>query len=162
MLNMKNLDLANNWAEEEVHTWFLDVICGIVAKIAYELTCPKCPRKLDVVMSKFIEKMIPRADDCILDEYLFRATAKGLTNIIHKELMSIKEFREWNLTTLEYEHGVDPDDDRNNEWWKKSEKDFIDLTAFKQNIYCALRQIVIDKHFHFFEEYEDDLNVMEE
>lgn len=155
MLNMKNLDLANKWAEEEVYPWSLDVICGIVAKVAYELTCPKCPRKLDVVMSQFIEKMIPWADDCILDVYLYNGTVKDLTNMIYKKLMHIKEFREWNLTTLEYEHGVDPDDDRNNEWWKESEKDFIDLTAFKQNVYCALRENMIVER-HFFEEASDE------
>ena len=149
MLNINNLDLANKMMEEE-RVWSLNNICEAVAGIAFTLVAPKLPRKIEVVMKKFIDKMISRDDNIEVINggcYIISATGEDLTDIIYSELTSIKEFREWNLTSLEYEHGVDPDDDRDNEWWRKSEKDFVDLEAFKQNVYCALRSKLIEDYF---------------
>ncbi len=146
MLNYGNLKLANSWAKIP-SVWNLNAICGSVASVAYELTAPKSPRNFEIVMSKFIEKMIPKANNCMLGTYMYEGSLNYIVDLIHTELMSIKEFREWNLTSLEFEHGVDPDDDLPNEWWDKSDKDFIDLDAFKQNLYCSLRKDLIERYF---------------
>lgn len=146
MLNYENLKLANSWAKIQ-SIWNLNIICGSVASVAYELTAPRSPRNFEIVMSRFIKEMIPKANDYILGTYIYECSLNDLLDVIYAELISIKEFREWNLTSLEFEHGVDPDDDQPNEWWDKSDKDFIDLDAFKQNVYCSLRRKLIERYF---------------
>lgn len=138
MLNYENLKLANSWAKIPF-AWNLRDICAAVAGVTYSLTAPKSPRNFEIVMSKFIEKMIPKANSCVMGLYIYEGPLCYLLDMIYRELMSIKEFREWNLTFLELEHGVDPDDDRRNEWW--------DLDAFKQNLYCSFRKDLIERHF---------------
>lgn len=155
MFNKDNFKMAEEWAYQTT-VWTLEDILYNVAGTASYLSMitgnTVLPRKFDLVMNKLYKALISR-DDVKKSVTFFRCTwhfemsLKEVTDVVYSELMDIKEFREWNLTTLEYENGIDPDDDRPNEFWSKSNKDFIDLEAFKQNLYCGLRSKLIENYF---------------
>lgn len=146
-LNMTNLRKTEEWAKEK-RTWCLSDIYATVAKVAFILS-NGYPRNFETVMCEFMTKLgdLPRIYS-VAKIKMMDAPLNEAVEIVYSVLFSIKSFREWNLTTLEYLNGVDIDaDDRGNEWFFKSDKDFIDLEAFKQNIYCELRLKLIEEHF---------------
>lgn len=146
-LNMTNLKKTEEWAKEK-RVWCLSDIYATVAKVAFVLS-NGYPRNFETVMCKFMTKLKEHPNVYSADRYpMINASLTDLVDVVYSVLFSIKDFREWNLTTLEYLNGVDVDaDDRGNEWLEKSDKDFIDLEAFKQNIYCELRSKLVEEHF---------------
>lgn len=146
-LNMTNLRKTEEWAKEK-KVWCLSDIYAIVAKVAFLLS-NGYPRNFEKVMCEFMTKLRDLPEVYTVGGYqMIGASLDELLDVVYSVLFSIKAFREWNLTTLEYLNGVDVDaDDRRNEWWEKSDKDFIDLEAFRQNIYCELRSKLIEEHF---------------
>lgn len=146
-LNMTNLRKTEEWAKEK-KVWCLSDIYAIVAKVAFLLS-NGYPRNFEAVMCEFMIKMKERPNVYFAGGYeMINASLTDLVEVIYSVLFSIKSFREWNLTTLEYLNGVDVDaDDRENEWFEKSNKDFIDPGAFRQNIYCELRSKLIEERF---------------
>lgn len=105
---------------------------------------PKCqPRKAEIIMQKFQdlfrEDVVNRT---ITNYYELAIEEKELNNYIHKKLMSIQEFRELNLSQIEYENNVDDEnrsgytiisayDIETEDSWKD---DFVDLDAFIRNV----------------------------
>lgn len=146
-LNMTNLRKTEEWAKEK-RSWCLSDIYATVAKVAVSLS-NGWPRNLYAIMLGFISKFERQPEVYSISEYkMIDISLNDLVDRIYAVLYSIKRFRELNLTTLEYLNGVDVDtDDRANKWFEKSDKDFIDLEAFKQNIYCELRSKLIEEHF---------------
>ncbi len=145
MLNMDNLHMTEEWVRNDTY-WHRNDILATIAKVAVDLSNYTVPRKLELVLSKFIEKFV---FDSNLDTLVY-TTMNKLVDDVFAVLMDIKEFREWNLTTYEYEHGVDVDgseEERQNCFIESPEKDFIDLDAFKQNLYCEFRSMLIDNYF---------------
>lgn len=146
-LNMDNLELTKKWVKE-TRVWAFDDAVKVVSGVAFHLWDMRYPRKFDIVMTQFIEKMKESEQaQKSMSHWVYNLTLIDFVKLIHETLLSIREFREWILTTLEYEHGVDPDRDAPNEWFALGEKDFIDLDAFGQNVYCDLRSKIIVKHF---------------
>lgn len=145
-----NLSLTEEWAKE-VRTWTLQDIYAAVAGVGiYLWPYDETPRNFDVVMDKFMDSMKKvNGVRTMPSVSLIDASLSELVEVIHQKLMSIKEFREWNLTKTQYAHGVDPDNN-NGEWIRKYDQKFVDLIAFKQNVYCALRTKLIEDYF--FEE----------
>lgn len=147
MLNMENLNKANEWAENVVYTWTLDNIYGSVAKVAFVLWFPRFPRNFDTVMKEFMEKCrtIPEVRS-VVSVQLIDATLFDLVDRIYDILMSIDEFQKWNLTDSEYQHDVDPNVADYNDYFRHGNF-FVDLGAFKQNIYWELRRLLIEEIF---------------
>lgn len=145
--NMTNLKKTEEWAKEK-RTWCLSDIYATVAKVAFVLS-NGYPRNFETVMCEFMTKLKEHPNVYSAGGYqMINASLTDLVDVVYSVLFSIKTFREWNLTTLEYLNGVDVDaDDRANEWFNKSDKDFIDLQAFKQNIYCELRSKLVEEYF---------------
>lgn len=146
-LNMTNLKKTEEWAKEK-RVWCLSDIYATVAKVAFVLS-NGYPRNFETVMCEFMTKLRDLSEVyLVVETQMVDTSLNELVDIIYSILFSIKSFRQWNLTTLEYLNGVDVDaDDRTNEWFDKSDKDSIDLEAFKQNVYCELRSTLIEKHF---------------
>lgn len=146
-LNMNNLNLTKEWAKE-VKTWTLRDSYEAVAAVAVRLwPYDETPRDFDVVMDKFMDSMKGiNGVYSIASVDLVSMCLNDLVEIIYQKLMDIKEFRQWNLTKIEYAHGVDVDNN-NGEWFKRSDQKFVDLEAFKQNVYCALRMKLIEDYF---------------
>lgn len=146
-LNMTNLRKTEEWAKEK-RPWCLSDIYATVVKVAFLLS-NGYPRNFEAVMCEFMTKLrdLPETYS-VCEIQMIDLPLDELQDVVYSVLFSIKAFREWNLTTLEYLNGVDVDaDDRRNDWFDKSDKDFIDLEAFKQNIYCELRSKLIEEHF---------------
>lgn len=146
-LNMDNLELTKKWAKE-VRMWTLDDAVKAVAGVAFDLWDMRYPRDLWIIMPIFIERM-KASEHAVkyISTWTYELSLIDFTKLIYETLYSIKDFRKWNLTTTEYEHGVDPDSDKPNEWFALGERDFIDLEAFGQNVYCDLRSKIIVEHF---------------
>lgn len=160
MFNMDNFNKTNEWAKVP-YTWTLCDILANVAKVAVYLASPNYPRKLETVNTKLSYELLSDKSvkqRVIGDTRMFDMSLNDLNNWVHAKLMGLKEFREWNLTSFEYENGVDPDasnEERYEVYIKSPEndstlvivKDFIDLQAFKQNLYCEFRSMFIEKCF---------------
>lgn len=146
-LNMDNLRKTEKWATEE-RVWLLTDIYSAVAKVAVVLS-NGWPRNFYDIMLDFMNKIETWPD--VYSSSICKMVSLSLNELtekIYSTLCSIKCFRELNLTINEYLHGVDVDsDDRTNEWFAKGDVGFIDLEAFKQNIYCELRLKLIEDHF---------------
>ena len=67
----------------------------------------------------------PRDLEVVLDQFIDKSLNE-LVEIIREILFSIREFRQWNTMPS---------------------KDFIDLYAFMQNVYCELRKAMIEAWF---------------
>lgn len=147
-LNENNLSLTKEWGKE-VLTWTLKDIYGAVANVAvYLWPYDETPRNLEVVMDKFINAMQhENGVYSVGSTAMIDISLVALVRVIYNNLMTIKEFREWNLTKLEYAHGINPDDRSMNEYWRRSDKKFVDLEAFGQNVYCRLRTKLIEHYF---------------
>lgn len=152
MLNMDNLNKTNEWAKRK-HTWTVNDILASVAKLAVYFSYPRYPRKLEAVITKLSDDLTSDplvTSDCVGDVYMVTMSLNELIKWIDSKLRGLKEYREWNLTTYEYEHGVDidgPDEQRMTYYYESPVKDFIDLEAFMQNLYCELRTIFVENEF---------------
>ncbi|MCM1214153.1 MAG: hypothetical protein NC548_06485 [Lachnospiraceae bacterium] len=122
------------------------------------------PRKVEYIIPKLLaklenhEKVESSGADGTEKFYFFTISLKDLKNLLRDVLMSISEYRELNLTQIEYENEVNPDDESRSgfvftsrydvypeDHWKE---EFIDLEACVQNIYCGLRDAkVVDMCF---------------
>lgn len=152
MLNISKLEKANE-RMKETHIWTLNHIVGSVAKVSFVLWGYRTPRNFETVMSKFVSQIRERSDfySCV-NVIMTDKSGDDLTNVVFDELTRIEEFREWNLTELEYQKGVDVDwgDVLRAEWFDQSDKFFffIDLEAFKQNLWCEFRDsLILQYHF---------------
>lgn len=135
------------------NTWTLDKIVGSVAKVSFVLWNYRMPRNFEIVMTKLISQLKERNDfESVATVIIAEKNGDTLTDIVFDELMRIKEFREWNLTELEYQKGVDIDagNAARVEWFGQSDKIFIDLGAFKQNLWCEFRACLLI--WHYFED----------
>ena len=146
MLNTTNLKKTEEWAKED-KTWSLPMIYSAVAYVAMDLwPRDEVPVNFNIVMNEFIDR-ISKLD--VIRSVISVKLIDSSLNYLVDEII-FKEFREWGLTSLERENGVDPDNKSPNPWFNKSDKNFVDLIAFKQNIYCLLRIMLIEDYF--FEE----------
>lgn len=147
-LNKDNLNIIKKWVKER-HTWTLKDIYGAVANVAVCLwPYDETPRNFEIVMNKFIDRMQNETGVySVGDVALIDLSLVDLMRIIYSNLMAIEEFREWNLTKLEYEHEIEPGVNRNNEYWLKSDQKFVDLEAFGHNVYGILRTKIIENYF---------------
>ena len=102
------------------------------------------PRKAEIIMQKVRDAFRTDKRCCNDNEwYSMRLPGKEVYQFIKDLLFAIPEFRELNLSQIEYENGVSVDDESrgkysfvtrydkyNSESWKS---DFIDLDAFVRN-----------------------------
>lgn len=152
MLYMDKLKRANELMAKD-NLWTLDKIIGSVAKVSFELWDYRMPRNFETVMTKLILQLRERDDfESVASVIFTEKSGDILTDIVFDELMCIKEFREWNLTELEYQKGVDVDagDAARAEWYGQSDKFFVDLKAFEQNLWCEFRTHLLI--WHYFED----------
>ena len=144
--------------------------CNFMAAIAaqlYEQAPNRQPRKADIIMQKV--KNIFRNDAmCYNDNefYSIRIPESNVYTFIETLLFSITEFRELNLSQIEYESGISVDDEKrsryhftsrydkyDSESWKS---DFIDLNAFVRNVQIRLFNIIINYEDCFGCIYQQD------
>lgn len=152
MLDTDKLEKANALMKE-THVWTLDEIVGSVANVSFILWGYRVPRNFESIMAKLISQLKERNDfESVATVIIAEKSGDTLTDIVFDELMRIKEFREWNLTELEYQKGVDIDagDAARVEWFGQSDKFFIDLDAIKQNLWCEFRANLLI--WHYFED----------
>ena len=121
-----------------------------IAGQLYDQAPARLPRKVDIIMKKVREKI--RTDFFNDNEwYTMRIEEDAAYEYIKNLLMTIPEFEELNLSQIEYEKGIDVNDDsrpkysfttrydvETSESWKN---DFIDLDAFIRNVYRRVLQI---------------------
>lgn len=110
------------------------------------------PRKVDIIMKIFQDLFREDANKIEANWYELVIDEKELNEYLHTRLMSIQEFRELNLSQIEYENNIDVDDENRSEYkftsaydvetedsWRD---DFVDLDAFvrnvKRNIYMIM------------------------
>lgn len=152
MFNMGNFNKTNEWAKMPC-VWTLSDILANVARVAVYLASPNYPRKLETVITKLSYELL--SDKSVEQHtvggvHMLDMSLNDLVDCVYTKLMGLKEFREWNLTSFEYENGVDPDasnEERYKVYEKSPEKDFIDLVAFKQNLYCEFKSKLIENYF---------------
>lgn len=150
MLNMDNFNLTKEW-EKEMRSFDVGKLVATVAYVAVNLSNGGIPRQFDFILNMLRVDLLrhPRIE-IVSSTYLISSTLNGITKYIFDSLMTNKSFREWNLTSLEAANFVDVDDDKARAeagLFEKSEKDFIDLDAFRQNVYCGLRKDLIEDYF---------------
>lgn len=131
----------------------------VVGALLFEMAPNRQPRKAEIIMTKVRDKF--REDAFNDNEYYSLRIAKNkLKKYIRELLFSIHEFKELNLTQIEYEKGIDVDDEKRPKYklltahdvetidsWKT---DFIDLDAFASNAYSLLRNTKEDNKECFF------------
>jgi hypothetical protein len=114
-----------------------------IAGQLYDQAPARLPRKADTIMQKVREKI--RSEFFNDNEYYsLRIGSDDLYKYVEKLLKDIPEFRDLNLTQIEFENGISVDDENRpkyhftsrydietSESWKT---DFIDLDAFIRNV----------------------------
>lgn len=135
-------------------------IVGVLSGCTYALAPNFEPRKITIIIKKFVEKAKSHGDISTLFEeyqtfYFFKNSEEGLEKLLREILFSIPEFLELNLTQREFEAGVTlNDEDRDTKIVFSTrygsdvtgpEDDFIDLDAIIQNIIFNLNRIVDDQ-----------------
>jgi len=139
-------------------------VLGVVGFWAYNQCPNQTPRKIETVMSKLkgaIEEdfILPFESD---KTFYTKDIEQGkVYEYIHNLLHAIPEFKEWNLSQIEYDNGVKVDDEsrpqynftsaydvRDESYWKN---DFVDLDAFVNNVVRSI----------FEQKYLDDMDKKE-
>jgi len=146
----------------KIHTVEATPTCWPVYKIVHQtigaiyMLAPRHrPRKVEYIIPKLLdrlehhEKVKTIGADGTEKFYYFEMSLKELKGLIKDTLMTIREFRELNLTQNEFDQDADPDDPsrsgvvftsrytvHSEDRWRE---EFIDLDACIQNIYCGLR-----------------------
>lgn len=120
----------------------------------YELAPNFEPRKIDIIMKKFVEKVKNDEDIKTLGQgshtfYFFKNNKKDMEKKLREILWGIPEFLELNLSQREFEAGINPTDEnrgvnivftsRYGSTINAPEDDFIDLDAVIQNVMYALK-----------------------
>lgn len=149
-LNMTHLRMTEKWAKEK-RTFNITDISAAVAHVAVNLSDGFLPHSFDQVLTAFTNSLIDyHRTYCVGNVYMIDATLDEIVGVAYDFLVRNKSFREWNLTSLEMQCGVDVDDDKQRTkacLFEKSDKKFIDLDAFRQNLYCVLRSDLIEEYF---------------
>lgn len=142
MLDMSKLKKAND-AMCDVRVWTLDTVFETVAKVSFCLWDYRFPKNFETIMIKLMDKFKSRYEGDgykstyikFIATYLINVSGNDLVQIISDILRSIPEFMEWNESD---DSGF-----------------FIDLYAFNQNVFCALRSEIVMSEY--FEVNGDDL-----
>ena len=121
------------------------------------------PRKAETIMRKLREKKKKKAYNDN-EWYSWNIPAEELYKTVEKLLKDIPEFRDLNLSQIEYENGVSVDDEdrpkysfssRYDVYDKDSWKDdFVDLDAFVRNVVLNLKREKIANEDCFLCKYE--------
>lgn len=149
-INMSHLQMAKRWTKENT-TFTVPDISAAVAEIAVHLSEGYLPHFFDFVLVTFTSDLIrhPKTRQ-VGGVQMIDGTLEEIVDIAHNLLMTNKSFREWNLTTLEAVNHINVDDDEQRAkagLFEKSDKKFIDLEAFRQNLYRVLRSKMIEDWF---------------
>lgn len=126
-------------------------VLGMVGFYAYSQCPNNSPRKIEIVMSKLkikIEKDFELPFESDKTFYTKELEQEKVYEYIYKLLHDIPEFKEWNLSQIEYDNGIKVDDEnrpkysftsaydvRDENYWKN---DFVDLDAFINNVVRGL------------------------
>ena len=113
------------------------------------------PRNVEIIMTKFRDKFREKANNHN-QFYSLYIEVDHIKDFIEDILLSIPEFRELNLSQIEYENKVSVDDESRAKYrfytaYDKNDSDswkneILDLDAFMQNIMCSLNRTEEDKN----------------
>lgn len=120
---------------------------GAIAYNAYRMAPNHAPRKIEIVMEKVRNYLRENLEQPLKTDKTFWSKGfepKEVYGFIRDMMFSIPEFKEWNLSQIEYEKGISVDDEtrsefsfssrydiRDEDFWKDN---FIDLDAFVNNV----------------------------
>lgn len=126
----------------------------VIAGQLFDQAPNRQPRKSEIIMQKVRDSFRKIADNHN-EWYTFGVEKDKLYDWFHDLLFAIPEFRELNLTQIEFEQGISVDDENRppfkfstrydvetSESWKY---DFIDLDAFIQNVNYEYERIFTSK-----------------
>lgn len=118
-------------------------LLGHVSNWSIKLSPNDIPRDFITVLESFLDHIEPYFESLPNESLgLMEMNMKQLENFIRSNLITIKEFKKWNLSEMEYRQSVDPDDpSRDGDVYFVSSfqdedplYDFVDLDAFVRNV----------------------------
>ena len=145
---------VNNMRKETIRVSETDLMFVIAGQL-FDQAPNRQPRKSEIIMQKVRDSFRKIADNHN-ERYTFCVEKDKLYVWFHDLLFAIPEFRELNLTQIEFEKGISVDDENRppfkfstrydvetSESWKY---DFIDLDAFIQNVNYEYNRIFNAEH----------------